>query len=89
VVFLLPIFSNIDLATKDHAAYLDLVAELEQQGFVQKRSSDGVLVVVREHKVTDARSKYLNPLARILDYVGAIRPRIVQALYNLTRIVNY
>lgn len=53
--------------------YLDLVAKLEHQGFIRKTSTDGRFVVIREQKkVSDARSNYLDPLARILDYVSAI-----------------
>lgn len=65
------------------------MTELERQGFIRKSSSNGTLVVVREQEsVTDARSKYLDPLARILDYVGAIRSRLIQAPDILTRITN-
>ena len=87
---LLPFFSDIDLAAEDQTSYLELVAELEHQGFIQKSPTSGVFAVVKEQKkVTDARSKYIDPLARISDFVRTARSVSVQAPSILTRIFNY
>jgi len=68
-----------DLRTEDQPACLELVAELENRGFVRKTSVDGVFGVTKDQeKVRDARSEYLDPLARILDYVRAIHSGVVQ-----------
>lgn len=72
-------FSKIDLRAHDQTTCLELVAELEHRGFIRKTRVDGVFAVVKDQKaLTDARSQYLDPLARILDYVRAILSRSVE-----------
>jgi hypothetical protein len=66
----LTIFSTTDLAAEDQTVYLELVAELEHQGYIQKTPANGVFAVVKEQKkVTDARSRYIDPFASISNYV--------------------
>jgi hypothetical protein len=67
-----------------------LVAELEDRGFIKKTSVDGVFAVVKDQKkLRDARSEYLDPLAHILDYVGAILSGVVQGCRTPTHIVEF
>ena len=69
----LTIISTSDVAIKDKTMYLDLVAELEDQGFIQRTFCTDTFAVTKEQeKVKDARSRYLDPLARISDYVGTL-----------------
>jgi hypothetical protein len=75
VFIILPPFLDIGLAAEDQTAYLELLTELEHQGFIQKSSMNGVFAVVKEQKVlTHARSNYLDPLAHISDYVRHFVP---------------
>jgi hypothetical protein len=62
----LTIFSTTDLAAEDQTVYLELVAELEHQGYIQKSPAN---VVKEQKKVTDARSRYIDPFASISNYV--------------------
>ena len=53
--------------------YLDLIAELEDQGFIQKTFCTDIFAVTKEQKkIRDTRSRYLDPLACISDYVGTL-----------------
>jgi hypothetical protein len=89
VFVILPIFLDIDLAAVDQTAYLELFAELEHHGFIQKSSTNGVFAVVKEQKVlTHARSNYLDPLAHISNYVRPLRSGFVRAPCVLIPMVN-
>ena len=74
---------------EDHKAYLELMTKLEHQGFVQRNSKNGLFVAVEEQKVTHARFKYIDPLARISDYVCIFRYVLGRAPSLLIRILNY
>lgn len=66
--------SDLDLAADDQTAYRELVARLQQEGFIQKSSRNGSFTVVNEGRmVTDAWSDYIDPLAYISDYVRTIQ----------------